>query len=49
MDNVREYVVKQIDVYTKLKERTQEQQYFQGMVDALQEVLTKIDNENTFF
>jgi len=49
MDNLREFVVKQIGVYSKLKERTQEQQYFQGMVDGLQEVLTKIDNENSFF
>ena len=43
MDNLREYVVKQIGIYSKLKERTQEQQYFQGMVDGLEEVLTKID------
>lgn len=49
MDNLREFVVKQIGVYSKLKERTQEQQYFQGMVDGLHEVLTKIDNENSFF
>ena len=49
MNDLREYIVKQIGIYSKLKERTQEQQYFQGMVDGLQEVLTKIDNENSFF
>jgi hypothetical protein len=49
MDDVREFVVKQIGIYSKLKERTQEQQYFQGMIDGLREVLTKIDNMNSFF
>ena len=48
MNNLREYIVKQIGIYSKLKERTQEQQYFQGMVDGLQEVLVKID-EDSFF
>jgi len=45
MNNLREYIVKQIGIYSKLKERTQEQQYFQGMVDGLEEVLTKIDGD----
>jgi len=45
MNNLREYIVKQIGIYSKLKERTQEQQYFQGMVDGLQEVLVKIDGD----
>jgi hypothetical protein len=49
MDNLREYVVKQIGIYSKLKERTQEEQYFQGMVDGLQEVLTKIDSSVNSF
>ena len=49
MDDVREFVVKQIGIYSKLKERTQEQQYFQGMVDGLQEVLTKIDSSVNSF
>ena len=48
-DNVREFVVKQINTYTKLKNTTSEEKYFQGMVDALHEVLVKIDNENSFF
>ena len=48
MNNLREYIVKQIGIYSKLKERTQEQQYFQGMVDGLEEVLVKID-EDSFF
>ena len=43
MNNLREYIVKQIGIYSKLKERTQEQQYFQGMIDGLEEVLKKID------
>ena len=49
MNDLREFVVKQIGIYSKLKEKTQEQQYFQGMVDGLQEVLTKIDNDKSFF
>ena len=49
MNNLREYIVKQIGVYSKLKERTQEQQYFQGMVDGLEEVLTKIDGDINSF
>ena len=40
---LKEYVEKQIEIYSKLKERTQEEKYFQGMVDALQEVLVKIE------
>ena len=49
MNDLREFVVKQIGIYSKLKEKTQEQQYFQGLVDGLQEVLTKIDNDKSFF
>ena len=49
MNDLREFVVKQIGIYSKLKEKTQEQQYFQGMVDGLQEVLTKINNDKSFF
>ena len=43
MKDLKEYVEKQIEIYSKLKERTQEEKYFQGMVDALQEVLVKIE------
>ena len=43
MKDLKEYVEKQIEIYSKLKERTQEEKYFQGMVDALQEVLDKIE------
>lgn len=41
---LKEFIEKQIGIYSKLKERTQEEQYFQGMVDALQEVLVKIED-----
>ena len=43
MEELKEFIEKQIETYSKLKERTQEQQYFQGMVDALQEVLVRIE------
>ena len=44
MNELKEFIEKQIVIYSKLKERTQEEQYFQGMVDALQEVLAKIED-----
>ena len=43
MKELKEFIEKQIIIYSKLKERTQEEKYFQGMVDALQEVLAKIE------
>jgi len=43
MKDLKEFIEKQIVIYSKLKERTQEEKYFQGMVDALQEVLVKIE------
>jgi len=46
MEELKEFVGKQIETYNKLKQRTQEEKYFQGMVDGLKEVLEQIEKTN---
>jgi hypothetical protein len=46
MEGLKEFVEKQIEIYNKLKQRTQEEKYFQGMVDGLKEVLEEIERTN---
>ncbi len=46
MEGLKEFVEKQIEINNKLKKRTQEEKYFQGMVDGLKEVLTEIEKTN---
>ena len=46
MVELKEFIVKQIEINNKLKQRTQEEKYFQGMVDGLKEVLTEIEKTN---
>ncbi len=46
MVELKEFIVKQIEINNKLKQRTQEEKYFQGMVDGLKEVLTEIERTN---
>jgi len=46
MVELKEFIVKQIEINNKLKQRTQEEKYFQGMVDGLKEVLEQIEKTN---
>jgi hypothetical protein len=46
MVELKEFIVKQIEINNKLKQRTQEEKYFQGMVDGLKEVLEEIERTN---
>jgi hypothetical protein len=46
MVELKEFIVKQIEINNKLKQRTQEEKYFQGMVDGLKEVLEEIEKTN---
>ncbi len=46
MEELKEFVGNQIETYNKLKQRTQEEKYFQGMVDGLKEVLEQIEKSN---
>jgi hypothetical protein len=46
MEGLKEFINKQIEINNKLKQRTQEEKYFQGMVDGLKEVLEQIEKTN---
>ena len=46
MEGLKEFINKQIEINNKPKQRTQEEKYFQGMVDGLKEVLTEIEKTN---
>ena len=46
MEGLKEFINKQIEINNKLKQRTQEEKYFQGMVDGLKEVLEEIEKTN---
>ena len=46
MEGLKEFINRQIELNNKLKQRTQEEKYFQGMVDGLKEVLEQIEKTN---
>ena len=46
MEGLKEFINRQIEINNKLKQRTQEEKYFQGIVDGLKEVLTEIEKTN---
>jgi hypothetical protein len=46
MEGLKEFINRQIEINNKLKQRTQEEKYFQGMVDGLKEVLIEIEKTN---
>jgi hypothetical protein len=46
MEGLKEFINRQIEINNKLKQRTQEEKYFQGMVDGLKEVLEEIERTN---
>ena len=46
MEGLKEFINRQIEINNKLKQRTQEEKYFQGMVDGLKEVLEQIEKTN---
>jgi hypothetical protein len=46
MEGLKEFINKQIEINNKLKQRTQEEKYFQGIVDGMKEVLEEIEKTN---